>query len=140
MQELIIQNFQPKQGTAMAAAPEPAMEELLWTIAVARIMFGPQMNIQAPPNLTPGGDSSPESIICGSRMRAAQGAQKPTAVGLLHLGCVGYGRTKSLQAAEFGILVAQPACAHVQQHDGGNGQASKQGLTASTTKEVLAWG
>lgn len=54
VQELIIQNFQPKQGTAMAAAPEPALEELLWTIAVARLMFGPHMNIQAPPNLTPG--------------------------------------------------------------------------------------
>ena len=54
MQELIIQNFQPKRGTAMAAVAEPPLEELLWTIAVARIIFGPDMNIQAPPNLTPG--------------------------------------------------------------------------------------
>ena len=38
----------------MAKAPEPHLEELLWTVAVARIMFGPGMNIQAPPNLTPG--------------------------------------------------------------------------------------
>ena len=54
MQELIIQNFQAKQGTAMATAPEPPLEELQWTIAMARLMFGPHMNIQAPPNLTPG--------------------------------------------------------------------------------------
>ena len=54
MQELIIQNFVPKKNTAMAGAPEPAFEELLWSIAVARLLFGPQMNIQAPPNLTSG--------------------------------------------------------------------------------------
>jgi hypothetical protein len=33
--------------------PEPDLEELLWTVAAARVMFGPHMNIQAPPNLTP---------------------------------------------------------------------------------------
>ena len=38
----------------MAHAPEPPLEELLWTIAVARLLFGPSMNIQAPPNLTSG--------------------------------------------------------------------------------------
>jgi hypothetical protein len=32
---------------------EPSLDELLWTVAAARIMFGPAMNIQAPPNLTP---------------------------------------------------------------------------------------
>lgn len=53
-QELIIQNFVPKRGTAMAAAREPPFGELLWTVAVARLLFGPAMNIQAPPNLTPG--------------------------------------------------------------------------------------
>src|SRR5689334_16560365 len=35
--------------------PEPSLEELLWTVAAARIIFGPAMNIQAPPNLTPAG-------------------------------------------------------------------------------------
>jgi FO synthase len=54
LQELIIQNFVPKKGTAMAAAQEPPLRELLWTIAVARLLFGPAMNVQAPPNLTPG--------------------------------------------------------------------------------------
>jgi FO synthase len=55
LQELIIQNFRAKSGTKMAAAPEPALQEQLWTIAVARILFGPSMSIQAPPNLQPDG-------------------------------------------------------------------------------------
>jgi len=54
LQEVIIQNFRAKPGTLMAAAPEPDLNELLWTIAIARIIFGAQMNIQAPPNLSPG--------------------------------------------------------------------------------------
>lgn len=54
IQEIIIQNFKAKAGTQMANAPEPSFEELLWTIAVARIIFGPDMSIQAPPNLSPG--------------------------------------------------------------------------------------
>ena len=54
IQEIIIQNFCAKPDTRMAAAPEPALEEQLWTIAVARILFGPAMSIQAPPNLRPG--------------------------------------------------------------------------------------
>ncbi|MGA2189172.1 MAG: 5-amino-6-(D-ribitylamino)uracil--L-tyrosine 4-hydroxyphenyl transferase CofH [Steroidobacteraceae bacterium] len=55
LQELIIQNFKAKAGTKMAAAAEPAMEEQLWTVAVARLLFGPAMSIQAPPNLRPEG-------------------------------------------------------------------------------------
>ncbi|MGB1834406.1 MAG: hypothetical protein ACPHP9_12020, partial [bacterium] len=31
--------------------PEPELEEVLWTVAIARILFGPEMNIQTPPNL-----------------------------------------------------------------------------------------
>jgi FO synthase len=54
LQEIIIQNFRAKPNTKMAIAPEPDLEELLWTIAVARILFGPAMSIQAPPNLNPG--------------------------------------------------------------------------------------
>ncbi len=55
VQEIIVQNFRAKPGTRMAAAAEPSAEELVWTIAVARILFGSEMNIQAPPNLSPGG-------------------------------------------------------------------------------------
>ena len=53
IQEIIIQNFRAKPGTRMAEAPEPDLDEHLWTIAVARLLFGPDMNIQAPPNLNP---------------------------------------------------------------------------------------
>jgi FO synthase len=53
IQELIIQNFRAKPGTRMACHPEPPLEELLWTIAAARLVFGPSMSIQAPPNLSP---------------------------------------------------------------------------------------
>ncbi len=52
IQEIIIQNFRAKPDTRMAGAPEPDLQELLWTIAAARIVFGPAMNIQAPPNLS----------------------------------------------------------------------------------------
>jgi FO synthase len=58
LQELIIQNFRAKPGTRMAKAPEPALEEQLWTIAVARLLFGSGMSIQAPPNLQPEGLAS----------------------------------------------------------------------------------
>lgn len=54
IQEIIIQNFRAKQGTKMAQAPEPDLNELLWTIAVARLIFGSEMSIQSPPNLSPG--------------------------------------------------------------------------------------
>ncbi|MFU8764071.1 MAG: 5-amino-6-(D-ribitylamino)uracil--L-tyrosine 4-hydroxyphenyl transferase CofH [Haliea sp.] len=54
LQEVIVQNFRAKPGTLMAQAPEPDLEDLLWTLAVARIIFGPGMSIQAPPNLSPG--------------------------------------------------------------------------------------
>ncbi|MGH8205587.1 MAG: 7,8-didemethyl-8-hydroxy-5-deazariboflavin synthase CofG, partial [Steroidobacteraceae bacterium] len=53
LQELIIQNFKPKPGTRMAAASAAPLHEQLWTIAVARLLFGPAMSIQAPPNLQP---------------------------------------------------------------------------------------
>jgi FO synthase len=53
IQEIIIQNFRAKAGTKMVGHPEPALEEHLWTIAAARLVFGPEMNIQAPPNLSP---------------------------------------------------------------------------------------
>jgi FO synthase len=53
IQELIIQNFRAKPDTKMAHAPEPDLDDLLWTLAVTRILFGAEMNIQAPPNLSP---------------------------------------------------------------------------------------
>ena len=63
VQEIIVQNFRAKPGTRMAEAPEPGFDELLWTIAVARILFGPEANIQAPPNLSPG--ALPQLVAAG---------------------------------------------------------------------------
>ena len=52
VQEIIVQNFRAKSGTAMQAHREPAQEEFLASVAAARIVFGPGMNVQAPPNLS----------------------------------------------------------------------------------------
>jgi FO synthase len=52
IQEVIIQNFRAKPATPMAAHPEPDMDEMLRTVAVARLMLGGDMNLQAPPNLS----------------------------------------------------------------------------------------
>jgi FO synthase len=54
IQEIIVQNFRAKSDTKMKDAPEPSLDDLLWTLAVARIVFGPDVSIQAPPNLSPG--------------------------------------------------------------------------------------
>ncbi len=51
IQEVIIQPFRAKPGTRMALTPEPSLEELLRTLATARLIFGGNMNIQSPPNL-----------------------------------------------------------------------------------------
>jgi FO synthase len=53
IQEIIVQNFRPKVGTLMVNAPIPSLDEHLWTIAAARLIFAPEMNLQAPPNLRP---------------------------------------------------------------------------------------
>ena len=52
VQEVIVQNFRAKAGTRMADHAEPALEEVLWTVAVARLLLGAESNLQAPPNLS----------------------------------------------------------------------------------------
>jgi len=54
LQEIIIQNFRPKPATRMKDSIAPSIEDHIWTIAVARLIFDSGMNIQAPPNLSPG--------------------------------------------------------------------------------------
>ena len=54
VQEIIIQNFIPKPDTKMKNVKAPEPVELLWTLSMARIIFGPTMNIQCPPNLNKG--------------------------------------------------------------------------------------
>ncbi len=51
IQEVIVQPFRAKPDIRMAAAPEPSTEDLERTIAVARLIFGGEMNLQSPPNL-----------------------------------------------------------------------------------------
>ena len=43
----------PSRGSRCAMRAEPSLEDLLWTLAVARLVLGPDVNIQAPPNLSP---------------------------------------------------------------------------------------
>ncbi len=52
VQEVIVQNFLPKAGTSMVAAPPCSVEELMWSIAAARLLLPPDVHLQAPPNLS----------------------------------------------------------------------------------------
>ena len=54
LQGPIMQMFELKNSTAMAHAAAPPIERLLRTIAITKLLFGPSMNIDAPPDLTPG--------------------------------------------------------------------------------------
>ncbi|TXR54423.1 7,8-didemethyl-8-hydroxy-5-deazariboflavin synthase CofG [Reinekea thalattae] len=51
IQEVIIQNFRAKEGTDMAGAIEPSQQDMLKTLAVARLILDPSISLQAPPNL-----------------------------------------------------------------------------------------
>ncbi len=51
IQEVIVQNFRAKPDTAMARRPDAEMDELIATVAVARLVLGPAVRLQAPPNL-----------------------------------------------------------------------------------------
>lgn len=55
IQEIIIQPFRAKPGTRMHDHPHASEEELLWSIAAARLIFGSEVAIQTPPNLSAGG-------------------------------------------------------------------------------------
>ena len=65
IQEIIVQNFRAKPGTKMAGAPEPSLDDLLWTVAAARLVFGAEMSVQAPPNLSPGAASFTRLVEAG---------------------------------------------------------------------------
>jgi len=53
IQEVIVQNFLAKPGTPAARIPEPTAGEMARAVAVARLLLGGSMNLQAPPNLSP---------------------------------------------------------------------------------------
>jgi FO synthase len=52
IQEVIVQNFRAKPGTRWEFMPEPSLEDMLRTLAIARLILGGKMNLQAPPNLS----------------------------------------------------------------------------------------
>jgi len=52
IQEVIVQNFRAKPVTAMHDAPEPTDQEFLAAVAATRVLMGPYMSVQAPPNLS----------------------------------------------------------------------------------------
>ena len=62
IQEVIIQNFQRKPDILMKNSPEPSKEDMMRTIALARIILDPEISIQAPPNLS---DSHLEWLSAG---------------------------------------------------------------------------
>ncbi|HKQ69846.1 MAG TPA: 7,8-didemethyl-8-hydroxy-5-deazariboflavin synthase CofG [Polyangiaceae bacterium] len=63
IQEIIVQNFRAKPTIRMKHQPDPSFDDLQKTLAVARIIVGPRMNLQAPPNLSP--DTFPALIRAG---------------------------------------------------------------------------
>jgi FO synthase len=63
IQEVIVQPFRAKPDIRMAQAPEPSTQDLERTIAVARLIFGGEMNIQSPPNLL--ADDYPDLLRAG---------------------------------------------------------------------------
>jgi FO synthase len=54
IQEVIVQNFRAKPNTKRATAAEPDLDDLLWSIAAARLILPDDVHVQAPPNLSPG--------------------------------------------------------------------------------------
>ena len=92
IQEVIVQNFRAKPATPMAGSADAAAEELRWTVAVARILLGPDVNLQVPPNLSAddyqaylaagindwGGGVAPDYRLCKSRSPVA-GPGRPAA-------------------------------------------------------------
>ena len=52
VQEVIVQNFLPKPGTAMHNQPPCPDEEYLWSVAAARLVLPGDIRLQAPPNLS----------------------------------------------------------------------------------------
>ncbi len=52
VQEVIVQNFLPKAGTAMHRAAPCPPKELTWSIAAARLVLPDDVHLQAPPNLS----------------------------------------------------------------------------------------
>jgi FO synthase len=67
LQEVIVQNFRAKPDTAMRHSSDLGLEEYRAAIAVTRILMGPRMRVQAPPNLVSTAEDSAEcSLLLGA--------------------------------------------------------------------------
>ncbi len=51
VQEAILQPFHPKSDTKMRGRPSPADDDVVGWVALARLLLGPRVHVQAPPNL-----------------------------------------------------------------------------------------
>jgi FO synthase len=69
IQEVIVQNFRAKPGTLMKDHPEPALHDMVGTIALARLILSPEISLQAPPNLA----------ALGANPQIRTGAHEPSA-------------------------------------------------------------
>ena len=67
VQEVIVQNFRAKDDTAMRSTPDAELEEYLAAIAVTRLVMGPRMRVQAPPNLVDLAETA--ALLRGRRRR-----------------------------------------------------------------------
>ena len=63
IQEVLVQPFRAKPGTRMEGAAQPSLKELQRTLALARIILGPEVNVQSPPNLV--ADDYPDLLAAG---------------------------------------------------------------------------
>ena len=73
IQEVIVQNFRAKQGTAMHRAPEPDDQEFVAAVATARVVLGPHMHLQAPPNLS----DPDQQVACSMPVSTTGAASRP---------------------------------------------------------------
>ena len=64
IQEVIVQNFNPQQGTPMQNTPQPSDEDYLFSVSLARCILPPQVSVQIPPNLNK--ERVIESLKCGA--------------------------------------------------------------------------
>lgn len=94
LQELIIQPFTPKAGTRMAGRAGPSGEDLAWAISAARLVMGPGVAIQAPPNLAAllaAGGAAGGAATAGGGAVAAAAAAAAGAASLLRAGACDFG-------------------------------------------------
>ena len=102
LQEVIVQNFRAKPGTRMAEhAPSRALEELLWTIAAARLLLPDDVAVQAPPNLptrTSRGCSMPASTTGAASRRSRSTTSTPRRRGPTATACAAATRVARARA------------------------------------------